>query len=93
MELREITVKRKSIEPSAGRHSSDASRREQELCMAALASGEYDNMTDAEWVTMCEQIAHEGNGEADSQDDPAKDVVSEPGAERKSQPRGLAHKR
>ena len=33
--------------------------REQALCAEALASGEFDDMSDSEWVAMCEEAARE----------------------------------
>ncbi len=39
--------------------TSEATRREQELCAAALDSGEFDNMSDAEWVALCEKLGRE----------------------------------
>jgi len=42
-----------------GKYDSGASRREQALCMHALETGDFDNMTDAEWLALCEQIAHD----------------------------------
>ncbi len=41
------------------RHDTDASRREQELCVNALETGDFDEMSDQEWVAMCERIARE----------------------------------
>ena len=69
-------MKRKTVEPSAGRHTSDALRREQELCMEALSNGRYDNMSDADWVTMCEQIAHEEGGDSNGQEHASKEPAS-----------------
>ena len=51
---------RKNAEFASGRYGSDAARREQKLCVDAMHSGDYDDMTDAEWVLMCEQLAREG---------------------------------
>lgn len=55
----EPIVKHRSIETATGRYVSAGSRREQALCEEAVLSGEYDDMSDAEWVTMCERIAQE----------------------------------
>lgn len=59
-----MSVKHKEGELSIGRHSSAVSSHEQELCNAALLSGQYDNMTDEEWVAMCERIAHKKTGDS-----------------------------
>ena len=42
-----------------GRPVSAAVIREQELCASALESGSYDDMTDSDWVSLCEQVAKE----------------------------------
>jgi hypothetical protein len=56
-----------------GRHDSNSSRREQALCRAALVSEEFDELTDQEWVAMCERIARESeranNGALDDEDE------------------------
>lgn len=65
--LQENPVKHSSPQPSATRHSSSANRREQALCIDALASGEYDDMTDQEWVELCERIGRESE-EGESQE-------------------------
>lgn len=49
--------------PALSRHDSSASRREQELCRDALDTGQYDELTDQQWVAMCERIARESAGE------------------------------
>ncbi len=33
--------------------------REQELCIEATESGQYDQMSDEEWVRLCEKISRE----------------------------------
>jgi len=50
-------VKKKTYHPQTGRHETVATCREQALCLAALESGEYDGMTDKEWVLLCEEVA------------------------------------
>ena len=70
-------MKRKPLDPSTRRDASAGLRREQALCVAALASGEYDNMTDKEWVAMCERIAHGQPGS--SSPDQHKSVIEQPG--------------
>ena len=42
---------------SSGPPISEGTRREQALCLAALESGDYDNLSDAEWVALCEELA------------------------------------
>lgn len=49
----------KYVGPAEGRHSSASSQREQALCVEALESGEFDNLSDAEWVALCERISRE----------------------------------
>jgi len=44
----------------------EAARSEQDLCLLALESGEFDTMTDDEWVLLCERIAKEVNNAAGS---------------------------
>ena len=39
--------------------TAQATQREQALCLLAAESGEYDAMTDEEWVRLCEKTAHE----------------------------------
>jgi len=58
-------LKRKDTESPTRHNAAEASRREQTLCIAALTSGEYDHISDKEWVLMCEQAAREAT--ADSQ--------------------------
>ncbi len=38
---------------------SAATLREQDLCREALASHAYDEMSDEEWILLCEKIAKE----------------------------------
>lgn len=40
-----------------GKYDSEAYRREQEFCLDALDSGEFDNLSDAEWIALCERVA------------------------------------
>ena len=40
-----------------GRHESAGTRREQAFCMSALETGDYDAMSDKEWVSLCEEVA------------------------------------
>jgi hypothetical protein len=54
-----LSTKQHPSSGNAGRHHTDASRREQALCVQALSSGDYDNMSDGEWVALCEQVARE----------------------------------
>ena len=49
--------RKKTDSPMSG--GSAASRREQALCIDALESGEYDDLTDKEWVAMCERTARD----------------------------------
>lgn len=37
---------------------------EQALCMDALTTGAYDEMSDEEWVAMCERVARENKASA-----------------------------
>lgn len=46
---------------SVGRHHTEASRREQELCLKALETGKFDEMSDDEWIALCEQTARDAN--------------------------------
>ena len=57
-------MKGNRVDSSTIRNTAAALRREQDLCVSAVASGEYDHMTDQEWVVMCEQIAHEASAPA-----------------------------
>ena len=52
-----MTTKRHHAQ--AGRHESASIRREQALCVGAMESGEYDAMSDTEWVLLCEMTARE----------------------------------
>ncbi|MBI2422301.1 MAG: hypothetical protein HYV27_05680 [Candidatus Hydrogenedentes bacterium] len=52
----------KHSDSTVSRSGAIALRREQELCVAAVTSGEYDDMSDAEWVLLCEQLAQEAAG-------------------------------
>lgn len=57
-------MKAKPTSQAIIRHSSDAERREQALCADALSSGEFDAMSDDEWVLLCERAARTAeNGE------------------------------
>lgn len=49
---------------SVGRHHTEASRREQELCLKALESGSFDEMSDEEWIALCEQTARDANAKS-----------------------------
>ena len=40
-----------------GKYDSEAYRREQAFCLDALDSGEFDNLSDAEWIALCERVA------------------------------------
>lgn len=40
-------------------HDSTLTNPEQALCQLALESGDYDELTDEQWVSLCEQIAKE----------------------------------
>ena len=53
------TSKNRRPQSGSDRHISEAERREQALCRAALDAGKYDNLSDAEWIALCEQIARE----------------------------------
>jgi hypothetical protein len=59
----------KNRRPQSGsdRHISEAERREQALCRAALDAGKYDNLSDAEWIALCEQIARESKADEESE--------------------------
>lgn len=54
-----ISTMSKSNASPAGRPLSAAVLREQELCAAALQSGSYDDMSDADWIALCEQVARD----------------------------------
>lgn len=47
----------KNYNTQIGRQQSEATLREQALCMLALESGECDDMSDSEWIALCEKIA------------------------------------
>ncbi|MCC6143520.1 MAG: hypothetical protein IT368_06910 [Candidatus Hydrogenedentes bacterium] len=55
----EQSAKVKPITSGSGRYDSGSMKREQALCMEALLSGEFDSLSDQEWVALCEKIAHE----------------------------------
>jgi len=40
--------------------------REQELCIAATESHDYDSMSDEEWVRLCEKISREAEASQES---------------------------
>ena len=35
----------------------ESAQEEQDLCNEAVDSGKYDELSDAEWIALCEQIA------------------------------------
>mgnify|MGYP006969385184 CR=1 FL=1 len=39
-------------------------QREQELCLDAIESGDYDSMSDKEWIELCERAAREDSPDA-----------------------------
>jgi hypothetical protein len=44
--------------PKPPKNSRDCSTREEQiLCLEALESGAYDDMSDQEWVALCERLA------------------------------------
>ncbi len=52
-------MKHPAARSSATRHTSNAIQREQELCLDALESGDYDTMTDKQWIELCEQASRD----------------------------------
>jgi len=46
------------------RYHTRASKREQALCVEALASGKFDEMSDKDWVYLCESISRDEKEEA-----------------------------
>jgi hypothetical protein len=48
--------------------SAEAARREQELCVAAMDSGDFDDMSDADWVALCERLGRDAVLEEDNSD-------------------------
>lgn len=61
------------------RHDSTATYREQALCRLALESSKYDELSDDEWVTLCEKAAKEAektSREATERIVPASDRAS-----------------
>jgi hypothetical protein len=53
-------MSQKKYDAQIGRQQSEATRREQEFCMAVLESGEYDDLSDSEWIALCERVADGG---------------------------------
>lgn len=73
-------MSKKDPQIQAGRRDRNGILREQALCMAALESGEYDSLSDNEWVELCERTA---NDSADDQDhDHHRETVSRAISER-----------
>lgn len=64
LEVEDKPAPRQKPAAVVNRHHSEASRREQALCIDALDSGKYDDMSDAEWVALCERIAREASESA-----------------------------
>jgi hypothetical protein len=58
--------------------TSEATRREQELCAQALDTGDFDDMSDAEWVALCEKLSREEDSadEAGTRAGSPSDVVA-----------------
>jgi len=72
-------MKQKRTSSEISLRISDAIRREQELCVAALDSGEYDNLSDAEWVSLCEELNRKQHPAQEAKD--AEQANVEPGAD------------
>jgi hypothetical protein len=54
-----LPMKAKPTTSGSGRYDSGGTKREQALCMEALLSGDFDSLSDQEWIALCEQIAHD----------------------------------
>jgi hypothetical protein len=50
---------------------------EQILCNEALASSKFDEISDEQWVVMCEQAASKARDAADCAPNPAAEIASE----------------
>ena len=50
-------MKKRNAVTGMGRYDSEECQREQALCRAALDSDAFDELTDRQWVAMCEQAA------------------------------------
>jgi hypothetical protein len=56
--------------PSPGReHNTAATRAEQALCLSALDSGEFDHLSDMQWVALCERLSREEKHRLDAMPD------------------------
>ncbi|MDK1021400.1 MAG: hypothetical protein QGD90_07165 [Candidatus Hydrogenedentes bacterium] len=56
-----------SSSPPARRSSRE---EEQFLCNEALRTGDFDSISDSEWVTLCERVADKGRLAAENDDLP-----------------------
>jgi len=52
-------MRNKTTQPDGERSDIDSLRREQELCIDAMSSGEFDDLSDQEWVALCERVAQQ----------------------------------
>lgn len=61
--------------PTASLSRHNSIQREQELCLDAIESGNYDTMTDKQWVELCERTAREEKGLVDGEEIEVDDEV------------------
>ena len=57
-------MKSRPVTSGMGKYDSESLRREQEFCLNALSSGDFDEMTDSEWIAMCEEVGSTKKKEA-----------------------------
>lgn len=67
-------------ESTTVRNRKNAVREEQLLCNEALQSSEFDDISDNDWVAMCEQAAATGR-HTNSPGVPSPEAAPEPGSE------------
>ena len=49
-------MKHKPSTSGMGKYDSEGFQREQALCRDALATQDFDNLSDKEWVALCESV-------------------------------------
>ncbi|MBI1317366.1 MAG: hypothetical protein GC168_00270 [Candidatus Hydrogenedens sp.] len=49
----------KTTRTDPDKREQDAMRIEQEFCLDAMSSGEFDDLSDQEWVALCERVAQQ----------------------------------
>jgi len=73
-------MNRRIVDSTVGVHLTDGIRREQELCVEALDSGEYDTMSDAEWVALCEKLSRSVDKEKSAEKKAGEDAEAKKAA-------------